>query len=148
MKVRLLIPASATGILIGRGGENIKNLVESCGVSVEIMRKNEMVRGVDERIMTCVGLLANCLQTIRSVLEQHQQTSTTATAAPSTSSNSNSNKNSSSKHNSNSNNDNNNNSSHHCWRIWSLLLQRSIIWTTYFLIKKQLMNTTTLVSTL
>lgn len=82
--VRILLPASSCGMIIGHGGSNIKQLKEKCNVSyVQLSPKaTEVMIGASalstsERIMTILGptfeSCVSCIQVILNELAQHPE---------------------------------------------------------------------------
>lgn len=51
----VLIPAPASGVVIGKGGENIKEIIAVSGARVQLANKEQRVTGVDERAVTIFG---------------------------------------------------------------------------------------------
>ncbi|KAG5185231.1 hypothetical protein JKP88DRAFT_289334 [Tribonema minus] len=64
---RLLIPASAGGLVIGRGGSNIKGLSESSGARVSLSQKQTSPSS--ERVVTIGGSLGACRLCIDMLLD-------------------------------------------------------------------------------
>jgi len=51
----VLIPDKASGLIIGRGGENIRQMVEQSGSKIQLTAKEKQIPGLDERVLTCTG---------------------------------------------------------------------------------------------
>lgn len=54
-QMKLIIPSSSAGKIIGKGGCNIKEMKEKLEVSVRIQNHEESIEGLDERIVTVTG---------------------------------------------------------------------------------------------
>lgn len=54
-QMKLIIPSSSAGKIIGKGGCNIKDMKEKLEVSVRIQNHEESIEGLDERIVTVTG---------------------------------------------------------------------------------------------
>jgi len=53
--IELYVPNQMVGLIIGRGGENIRNMQDSSGAHVQIKRENEMPPGATERLILIRG---------------------------------------------------------------------------------------------
>jgi KH domain len=67
---RLLIPASAGGLVIGRAGSHIRTMAEHSGAKVSLSQK---VDAVTERVVTIVGQLGECSRCLELLLETLQK---------------------------------------------------------------------------
>ena len=54
-QMKLIIPSSSAGKIIGKGGCNIREMKEKLNVSVRIQNHEESIEGLDERIVTVKG---------------------------------------------------------------------------------------------
>lgn len=55
MAVKLLIPETAAGLVIGKGGENVRSITEQSGALIKLSHKGDVAAGVNERIVVIVG---------------------------------------------------------------------------------------------
>ena len=53
----VLIPEKASGLIIGRGGESIREMVEQSAAKIQLTAKDKQPPGLDERVLTCTGNL-------------------------------------------------------------------------------------------
>jgi KH domain len=67
---RLLIPASAGGLVIGRSGTHIRAMAEHSGAKVSLSQK---IEGVTERVVTMAGQLGQCSRCLELLLETLQK---------------------------------------------------------------------------
>ena len=65
----------ASGLIIGRGGESIREMVEKSGSKIQLTAKEKQIPGLDERVLTCSGSVPQvwplskyplCVQTLAS----------------------------------------------------------------------------------
>lgn len=59
MTLTLALPGSACGLVIGKGGERINVLREQCSCKMHLQSKDKAVPGVEERLLTIGGPIAN-----------------------------------------------------------------------------------------
>ncbi len=55
VQMRLAIPELAVGVLVGKGGIAIKELMSLSGASIKVSQKGEVVPGTTNRIVTISG---------------------------------------------------------------------------------------------
>jgi KH domain len=67
---RLLIPASAGGLVIGRSGAHIRAMAEHSGARVSLSQK---IEGVTERVVTMSGQLGQCSRCLELLLQTLQK---------------------------------------------------------------------------
>ena len=53
----VLVPEKASGLIIGRGGESIREMVEQSGAKIQLTSKEKQIPGLDERVLTCTGTI-------------------------------------------------------------------------------------------
>jgi polyribonucleotide nucleotidyltransferase len=53
--VQVKVPNNKVGLIIGRGGETIKNLQSRCGVRIQVQNDGETEPGATERLVTLIG---------------------------------------------------------------------------------------------
>jgi len=53
----VLVPEKASGLIIGRGGESIREMVEQSGAKIQLTSKEKQISGLDERVLTCTGTI-------------------------------------------------------------------------------------------
>ncbi len=54
--VNLLIPNASAGLVIGKGGDNIRKMVDESGTSkIQLSSKDKQVPGIEERLISCIG---------------------------------------------------------------------------------------------
>jgi len=74
MAVRLIIPNGSAGVIIGKGGANIKEIVSKSGAKVQLAQKEEMFVP-DERLVTVSGAMEQqllCTQLILSKMHEDE----------------------------------------------------------------------------
>jgi RNA-binding protein Nova len=59
MTLTLALPGGACGLVIGKGGERISILREQCSCKMHMQSKEKAAPGVEERLLTVTGALAN-----------------------------------------------------------------------------------------
>jgi hypothetical protein len=67
--LRVVVPNSVVGVLMGRSGKDIRNLAVSCGVRIQISQR---VPGVLERVVHITGTVAQVVLAAASVVETIQ----------------------------------------------------------------------------
>jgi len=75
----ILIPAAASGVVIGKGGENIKEIIAESGARVQLANKDARIAGVEERAVTIGGTKDQQIKAgelIFSLMQETIQTST------------------------------------------------------------------------
>ncbi len=55
--VSLIIPSAASGLVIGRGGENVRNIAQRAGSRVQLADKDAQIQGLNERIVSLTGAM-------------------------------------------------------------------------------------------
>lgn len=65
--LKFLIPGSAAGGIIGRGGENIGKIQKSCNVKVTVSKSNEVFQNTNERVCFISGQIPDILQAYKKV---------------------------------------------------------------------------------
>eukprot|EP00048_Salpingoeca_helianthica_P008766 m.125949 g.125949 ORF g.125949 m.125949 type:complete len:450 (+) comp14682_c1_seq2:85-1434(+) len=68
-QIRLAVPSSASGSLIGRGGEVIRRIQDQSGVRCQLTQKEQEIPGVSERLVTLTGTLAQLKHAIGMVID-------------------------------------------------------------------------------
>jgi predicted PilT family ATPase len=53
--LKLIIPNAAAGLVIGKGGENIRKMVEDSGAKIQLTGKELQVPGLEERVLNVTG---------------------------------------------------------------------------------------------
>ena len=66
---KLLIPTAASGLIIGRGGANIKSIGDASEARVQLSSKEEM-NFTQERVMTVTGAVDACVSAVQMVIEK------------------------------------------------------------------------------
>lgn len=66
----VLIPDKASGLIIGRGGENIRAMVEESGSKIQLTAKEKQIPGLDERVLTCTGNLGQVKKALTLVVSK------------------------------------------------------------------------------
>ena len=56
--LKLLFPHNSCGVVMGRGGEFIRQLITATGASVRISQPSEMIVATQERVVTISGNVA------------------------------------------------------------------------------------------
>jgi KH domain len=67
--LRVIVPNSVVGVLMGRSGKDIRNLAVSCGVRIQISQR---VPGVLERIVHVTGTVQQAVMATGSIVETIQ----------------------------------------------------------------------------
>lgn len=67
-QMKLIIPSSSAGKIIGKAGCNIKEMKEKYDVSVRIQNHEESIEGLDERIVTVKGSPENIEKSANTIL--------------------------------------------------------------------------------
>ena len=61
--VNLLIPNASAGLVIGKGGDNIRKMVDESGANkIQLSNKEKQVPGIEERLITCIGNTAQVIK--------------------------------------------------------------------------------------
>ncbi len=69
-ELKLAVPNAAAGIIIGKGGENIKKIINVSEAKINLVGREVMPPGVDERFVIIQGTLDQQLAGARMVVEQ------------------------------------------------------------------------------
>lgn len=72
-QMKLIIPSSSAGKIIGKSGCNIKEMKEKYDVSVRIQNHEESIEGLDERIVTVKGSPENIEKSANTILTHVQE---------------------------------------------------------------------------
>ncbi|EKX42089.1 hypothetical protein GUITHDRAFT_74219, partial [Guillardia theta CCMP2712] len=64
----LAVPEISCGLLIGRGGENIRVMVEESGCKIQLTNKDHLVPGITERLVLVVGQIDRVLKAVELIL--------------------------------------------------------------------------------
>jgi len=72
-QMKLIIPSSSAGKIIGKSGCNIKEMKEKYDVSVRIQNHEESIEGLDERIVTVKGSPENIEKSANTILLHVQE---------------------------------------------------------------------------
>uniref|UniRef100_A0A7E4UYM7 KH domain-containing protein n=1 Tax=Panagrellus redivivus TaxID=6233 RepID=A0A7E4UYM7_PANRE len=70
VQIKVLIPASAVGALIGKGGESMRNLKSESGCRVQMSKNQEVYHGTNERICLVKGKVNSCMIVIAAILDR------------------------------------------------------------------------------
>ena len=73
MTCRVLIPETVAGLIIGRGGENIKSMAAASGARLKLSSRDMQVAGVPERIVSISGTPEACLSALDLVYHKMQE---------------------------------------------------------------------------
>jgi RNA-binding protein Nova len=69
---KLTVPAAAGGLILGRGGANIRSLSEESGCRVNMTSKDEALF-TQERVITLVGTAASCMKCTNMILRKLEE---------------------------------------------------------------------------
>ncbi|KAJ1429448.1 hypothetical protein B484DRAFT_328934 [Ochromonadaceae sp. CCMP2298] len=69
---KLTVPAAAGGLILGRGGANIRSLSEESGARVNMTSKDEALF-TQERVITLVGTTASCIKCTNMILRKLEE---------------------------------------------------------------------------
>lgn len=72
VNLKLLVPNAAAGLIIGKGGEMIRTIMEESGCRIQISTNNEFP-GVSERIVHCTGSLESAMKASAMVVSKMQE---------------------------------------------------------------------------
>ena len=75
-ELRMLVPSSCAGIVIGKGGSVIKDVMMKSGANVKLSNKRDMVPGVLERMVIIRGSLEQQIasaKTIFAIMQHHKR---------------------------------------------------------------------------
>jgi hypothetical protein len=82
MQARFVVPSRSAGVLIGQGGNNIKELHDNSGARIQLHNRNGPDAGpiqdiLKERIVTVQGTLAACIKAVelslKKLVDEHSQ---------------------------------------------------------------------------
>ena len=69
--VNLLIPNASAGLVIGKGGDNIRKMVDESGANkIQLSNKEKQVPGIEERLITCIGNTAQVIKASELIVEK------------------------------------------------------------------------------
>merc|ERR1711988_2042590 len=74
--IKLLVPKSAGGLLIGKGGQTNKQLSEESGARVKLAPKEESessATSTEERIVTVIGAYESCQRALAMILQKMEE---------------------------------------------------------------------------
>ncbi len=60
--LKLIIPNAAAGLVIGKGGENIRKMVEDSGAKIQLTGKEQQVPGLEERVLNVTGTVPQLIK--------------------------------------------------------------------------------------
>ncbi|KAL9992082.1 putative K domain-containing protein [Helianthus debilis subsp. tardiflorus] len=69
-KVRLIVPNSSCGGLIGKGGSMIRSFIEESGANIKISAQDNTYIGLNDRLVTIIGTLPQLGQAISLILQK------------------------------------------------------------------------------
>ncbi|KAI3517183.1 hypothetical protein L1887_16394 [Cichorium endivia] len=67
-KVRLIVPNSSCGGIIGKGGSMIRSFIEDSGANIKISPQDNNYIGLNDRLVTVIGTLQQLVQAINLIL--------------------------------------------------------------------------------
>lgn len=67
-KVRLIVPNSSCGGIIGKGGSMIRSLIEDSQANIKISSQDNNYIGVNDRLVTVIGTLQQLMQAVNLIL--------------------------------------------------------------------------------
>ncbi|GJY24844.1 protein BTR1 isoform X2 [Tanacetum coccineum] len=67
-KVRLIVPNSSCGGIIGKGGSMIRSLIEDSQANIKISPQDNNYIGVNDRLVTVIGTLQQLMQAVNLIL--------------------------------------------------------------------------------
>ncbi|EFJ32726.1 hypothetical protein SELMODRAFT_85231 [Selaginella moellendorffii] len=83
IQVKLLVPKTVCGAIIGKGGSNIKKFVEDSQASIKLSSQDQLLPGVIDRIVTIGGNVDQIIKAVTLILtkltEESSYTETTST---------------------------------------------------------------------
>ncbi len=68
--VTLAVPDITAGLLIGKGGEHIRHMVEVTGAKIHVLPKDRVMPGVNERLVTIQGTLQHIIKAGHLILDK------------------------------------------------------------------------------
>ena len=68
--VNLVIPDAASGLMIGKGGENIRSMVEASKAKIQLIPREKQLPGIPERLMTVQGTLAQIIKATNLIVDR------------------------------------------------------------------------------
>ena len=68
LRVRVMVPAPLCGVMIGKGGAFIKSVRERVNADILINAKDDVVEGIDERIVLVTGTCSEVCFVVREIL--------------------------------------------------------------------------------
>eukprot|EP00271_Cylindrocystis_brebissonii_P008787 TRINITY_DN23286_c0_g1_i1.p1 TRINITY_DN23286_c0_g1~~TRINITY_DN23286_c0_g1_i1.p1 ORF type:complete len:433 (-),score=94.43 TRINITY_DN23286_c0_g1_i1:546-1844(-) len=69
-QVRLLVPNTVAGAVIGKGGSTIRSFVEDSGANIKLSSQDQALPGVNERMVTISGTLEQQLRAVALVVSK------------------------------------------------------------------------------
>jgi RNA-binding protein Nova len=72
IQVKLAVPSRAAGLIIGKGGENVKHIMELTGSRVQLSSK-DAIHGLSERLTTISGTFEQTFGAVRHILHKMQE---------------------------------------------------------------------------
>eukprot|EP01038_Epipyxis_sp_PR26KG_P006793 gene6793-9306_t len=70
VECQLAIPASAAGLIIGKGGNTIRTIIEESGAALVMDKKGETDGITNERVLTISGTMASCMNCTSLILQK------------------------------------------------------------------------------
>lgn len=68
--INIVIPELASGLMIGKGGEHIRSMVDASRAKIQLLPKEKQVPGLPERLMTIQGTLAQIIKASCLIVER------------------------------------------------------------------------------
>jgi RNA-binding protein Nova len=72
VQIKLAVPSRAAGLIIGKGGENVKQIMEMTGARVQLSSK-DAIHGLSERLATLSGSFEQTFGALRYILHKMQE---------------------------------------------------------------------------
>ncbi|PHT48971.1 hypothetical protein CQW23_13179 [Capsicum baccatum] len=69
-KVRLVVPNSSCGGIIGKGGAVIKSFIEDSGASIKILPQDDNFPGLHDRLVIVIGTLGEQMRAVKLILHK------------------------------------------------------------------------------
>ena len=67
---KLVVPNATAGLIIGKAGATIKQIMETSGCHIQISQKDDQNPGINERIVTVVGGLEAIAKAVAEVVSK------------------------------------------------------------------------------
>ena len=67
--MNLVVPAGASGLIIGRGGDTVRALASKSGSHIQLAGRERQIQGLSERLLCLTGSLASNVAASRYILE-------------------------------------------------------------------------------